>query len=357
MNFRIPWSHSTPIGVDLAGRWIKAAQATVSSRGVRRLDLFAKAARPAEPARSAPLTADDADLLAGMLERTGFRGVSVVLGVARDLLATGALELPPRASGTFLNDIARVELARTHRIEPERLEVSMWEVPPPARSQPGTYVIAAALVPGALDPFLDVLDARGIEVVAVDMRPIALVRAAHALLAPDGMTCLVEANWHGLSIAFVLNGIVAVERFVEHVNWASVCLEGARRAGCSPNAVHEVLMHPANAAPSSLLSSCRALATEYFESICPEVMRSLSYATHRYPSAPIRTVLLAGDAAAAPGLAERLSSSLSVPLQVVSPDRMVSCPVGTAVMQADPSFAVAVGLALHGERLRARRAA
>src|SRR5207247_1545160 len=73
-----------PIGVDIAGRWIKAAQVDSSPRPGSAPRLLA-AARVARRDSQAPFAAEDAELVAGVLDRARFRGRKVVL--AEPLLA------------------------------------------------------------------------------------------------------------------------------------------------------------------------------------------------------------------------------------------------------------------------------
>lgn len=350
MHLTLPWSGRTPIGIDLAGQTIKMAQCAPSRAGPRLL-ACASAHRPGSSARTPALTPDDADLIAGLIERNGFEGVELVLGVPRDLLLSASLELPPRSSGAPLEQIARLELARAHRVDPASFEMAMWEVPAPARASDATHALAVALSPPRLEPFIDALEARGLEVHALSPRPHALQNAAHPLLIGGGLTAFIDANWDGLGISISLDATIVVDRFIENASWARVCIDGAARVGSTPEAAHAALCGPNKAAVS--VGAFRALASEYLETVVPEAARSVSYAAHRYPAAPPVRALLTGDAWALPGLLEKLNDALGVPVSTLDAGRIFK---GPSPASATPACMVAAGLCLHALS-RARRAA
>src|SRR3954469_22371612 len=127
---------SLPIGLDLSGRWFKAAQASVrggvrvmaKAKLTRGVEQGVKGAGAATPA-NAGLKGTDAQVLAGALERGGFSGRRVTVIAPRHLLYTEVLELPPRASGAPIEQLARVELARSNRCEEGSFTLGMWDVP------------------------------------------------------------------------------------------------------------------------------------------------------------------------------------------------------------------------------------
>lgn len=351
---RAAWPMRSPIGVDLAGRRVKIAQCARGLRGGVRLETCVQAVRPVPVERSAELTPDDAALVAGLVERSGFVGRSVVLNAPPGVLLSTALELPPRSSGAPLAQIARLELARAHRVEPDSFEMAMWEVPSPARSSEGSHALAVGLPIAKVEPFLAAMDAQGLDVVAIDSRSLALARATAPLHAMDGMTCIVDANWHGLSILMCMNGVVVVDRAVDAAAWAEVCTQGATRLSLSPDRVHDGLV-AATAAPS-WTASLRSLTTEYLDQVVPESARSVTYTSHRYPNAPLAGVLVTGDAATLPGLADRLAQALGVRTLAVDPSLVIHTPLAGR-SRVDAACLGALGLSLHAGHDLLRRAA
>lgn len=355
MTVPLPWPQRTPIGVDLAGRMVRAMQCAVRRGAPPRVMACVQAPRPGHAVRSLAPSADDADLIAGLIERGGFEGSTVILGIPRDFTMCVALELPPRSSGAPLEQIARLELARANRLEPEAFEMALWEVPPPLRAGDGTHAIAVGLPPANVEPLLDALEAHGLEVLALDCRATALHRAAFPLLASDGLTCLIDASWEGLTVIVSLKQTIVVERFVEAAAWANVCGNMERRAGLAAEALAGTLARAASG-EEALPPRVRSLLTEYVDAVVPEVSRSVSYAAHRYPEVQLRRVLVSGDGAVSPGIFERLSTSLSALAQPLQLSHIAMLPPAGHTQSPGPS-AVALGLALHGTPVPVRRAA
>ncbi|GJQ30591.1 MAG: hypothetical protein HBSAPP03_24750 [Phycisphaerae bacterium] len=297
---------------------------------------------------------DDAALIAGLIERAGFEGTSLVMGVPGSMLMTSHLELPPRTSGAPIEQIARMEMARAHRVDPASFELALWDVPPPARARDGCHAIGVGLASAAIDPFLAMLDAHGLTVIALDVRSLALARATAPLHDPDGMTCIVDASWDGLGVVVVHQGIVVVDRVVDGVAWGDVCARAATRLGLSSFAAHDALAGASEGMPRSV--SVRSMATEYFERLVPEVERSMTYITHRYPDVPTRSVLIVGDAACLPGLKDRLAQAVSAQVVRVDPLTLESM-TPSRTCQADASCIAAMGLAWFDLPTNARRAA
>ena len=129
-----------PIGVDVGSRHVKAVQLAPRGEGWR---VLAAASFPRAAAKQ-PFDANDAGRLCDVLDRQGFTGRDVVVGLSQDRLLTSMLELPPSAPGVPIEQIARMELARVHQRDASSFEFAQWEVPPPARAPRSMHVMAVA---------------------------------------------------------------------------------------------------------------------------------------------------------------------------------------------------------------------
>ena len=165
---------TTPIGLDIGARRIKAAQWTLSRAGAR----LTAAACIDRAAPGAPLNADEAASIRGVLERQGFAGRRVVASAPATRVLTSVLELPPKSSGAPLEHIARIELARANGVSPDGMEMAQWELPSGTRAVEGTHVFAIALRHADADAMLDALEAAGLHAKAIDMGLLGLARLA-----------------------------------------------------------------------------------------------------------------------------------------------------------------------------------
>src|SRR5262245_12711380 len=124
-----PQSRS-PIGIDLGGYAVKAVQLARAGRG---WSIHAVLSVPL-PVPNHPLDRGTVRFLRDSLHRQGFTSDRVVLAAPTKQLEVDVLEVPPASSGAPVQQIARMELARSAKIESDRFEMGCWELPAPARA-------------------------------------------------------------------------------------------------------------------------------------------------------------------------------------------------------------------------------
>src|SRR5262249_26290258 len=143
-----------------------------------------------------------------------FEGRDVVACVPDDKLVTAVLELPPRSSGAPLDQLARVELARVHKLEPGSFELACWDLPAPARAGDATHMMAAACPHADADRLLGAIESAGLRVVALDIKPWALTRACAAVGSADGTTVLLDVGEEGALLTAVRQAAPVYERMM-----------------------------------------------------------------------------------------------------------------------------------------------
>ena len=205
------WSgtSSLPIGVDIGGRHIKAVQLR---GGPGRWSIFA-AESIARDNPGDPVERDDIAQLRELLSGGSFKGRRVVLAVPSNQLMTGIMEFPPRASGAPLEQLARVELSRMHRSEVGSFEMACWDLPAPARAGEATYVMAAGFRHEQAGELVDVAEAGGLDVHALDMYALAISRACSPLLeGVTGIAAILDLGWDHAGLILLYQGVVVYER-------------------------------------------------------------------------------------------------------------------------------------------------
>lgn len=310
-----------PIGIDLSGRSIKAVQ--LSGRpGAWRIVAAAQVPRKAEL-----LPAAEAERLAGVLERQGFAGRAVALAVPDAALLTAVLDLPPRASGAPVEEIARSEVAHIHRREPVSLELSCWELPAPPRGAERTQAMAVACAHQDAEPLLDAFEGAGFEVCALDARSVAISRACATAWAPEpALTAVLDAGWDSALLSVVAGGVVVYERSLEACEGSRLHGAMVARAGLPAGLADHVLAGIASVAEggAETVAEARQLIEHHIATVAEQLGLSLSYIAHRYPGLPVGAILVAGEAASLPGLVEGLSSRLEAPARVVAAGDLAS---------------------------------
>jgi Tfp pilus assembly PilM family ATPase len=382
MKFPLAPSRSAaPIGLDIAGRWIKAAQVGPGSSPDRPKLLAASRLSRRDSANISAFSPAAADLIAGVLDRAGFKGRQVVLVAPRDLLYTEVLELPPRSSGAPLEQLARMELARCNRCDPDSFELGLWDLP--ALARPGapragdsetSQVFAVGLAHNRAEPIIEALHGAGLEVVAIDSPGCALARACRTLAStgvPAGtsgsLAAILDVGWNSALLVVVCaqaDGSVIYERSIIESGLSSVFQAIRTRLGVEENVVDLVFAggSQGSAGVHPILSEARTCVTDYLEALIPEVQRSISYTTHRYQGWSMSRLLVTGDGAGLAGVSERISAAISCPVANASPAELFELPPKGLPLQdgsagAHASLLTAAGASLHARAAQGRAAA
>ncbi len=291
------------IGLDVSGRWMKAAQ-----RGAAGPVL----ARVCRKKPGAAFDKADATALAGVLDRSGFQGRRAVLLAPRGALLSATLELPPRSSGAPIEQLARMEVARTHKCEPDSFELGLWDLPAPGREDGQTHVFAAALPVSQAEEIITAFEGTGLEIIAIDIPACALARGTSGGTAPDA---IVDVGWDGAMLVVMHQGVVVYERMIEEGALSRLFEAAQTRTGMTADVVEPVLLRPTVAERAdvlgTLLEPLRVVASEYQEGLAEEIGRSLAYVGHRYNAWSLRRLAVCGDGAAMQGLSEKLGTGLN----------------------------------------------
>jgi hypothetical protein len=196
-----------PIGLDLGTRRIRAVQLNASGVRVRRVLAVLR------PAGTGDMLGDDeACGLADAIDRAGFLGVGVRLVAPRAVICSSVLDLPPRASGAPIDQIAMGELAGRHRLDPDRTELAMWATGE-AGSRNGTErIIAVACAHDRAEAFVAPLERAGLRVETIVPPAIALLRS---LAIGRSQRILLDLGWSSARVLLMRDGVVIFERTMQ----------------------------------------------------------------------------------------------------------------------------------------------
>jgi len=306
---------SPPIGLDIGTQMIKAVQIGGGRDGLG-VTASACLGRSNDSALPGP---EDVARVSRVLNQQGFQGRRVVLAVPGERLMSSVIDMPPRDSGAPYGQIAEQEFARLQQMEPGRFELAWWEVPKPVRST-STKVMAVGCAHTDCEPWLDVMQAGGFDVLSMDVGLCAAVRAClPQLSAGSGVSALLDMGWGSARIALVHGGVIIFDRVL-----ASAGLKGLR------DRVAEALQVDAGEADALLqnvglaggdgeggagdarldtvVPMIRPYITAYLDEMMEEVDVSFEYSAHQYPDAQSTRLVVAGGGACVPGVAEYLRS-------------------------------------------------
>ncbi|MCZ6836440.1 MAG: pilus assembly protein PilM [Planctomycetota bacterium] len=343
----------SPIGIDVSGRYLHAVQLQRANGGWR----LAAAGRYERANPESELSANEVRLFSELLERQGFTGRDVTLAVPGELLKSDLLELPAAASGLALEQLARMEMARTHKCLPDSFELTIWPLPSSGRSTDGQHVMAAACTHPESERLLEVWESGGLCVSALDVHASVVARVIQSRMTQQPhISAALDLTWDAARLVIFLENTVIYDRtladgglhllnktLVERLDVDSEVADFAIfQVGFG-----EILKAEWKNWP--LLTDARGIMATHFTSMLDELRVSFSYAQHRYPDIPVDRLFLMGWGATVPGLAEPLESMLGIETQLITPSCTIDTPVDSRVALQDPGFTLATGLALFEE--------
>lgn len=345
----------SPIGIDLDGRCIRAAQLRRARPGSDRL-LSASAVLTRHDAAEAISPAEACSVM-GALSRQGFRGDRIVLALPAGRLLTAVLDVPPRASGAPLDVICRNELARTHRLEPEAIESAWWEVPSSsvsARGAEGMQAMAVGCRQDDAQALITAFDAAGARTSAIDTRGSALARAiAGRVPGATALAAIVEWEWDAAFIVVVRGETIIYERHLAESGLTACRAELVAKLGVDAAVAGYLLESvalgetPADMqGEADLADAARRIIGESIDSIAGEARASFAYATRRFGDG-LSGVFACGEGAQLAGVSARLEAQLECAVTPAGVSTLLPGspePIGTA---RSASLAVAVGLAAY----------
>ncbi len=355
-----------PIGLDVGERHVCAAQ--LMTRGdERRLVAATRLPRGKHFApTSEKLHADEAASVLATLQRQGFRGTRLVVGLPRPMLMSGVLDLPPRGSGAPLEMIARTELARANRATPEAMESTWWELPAPARASTGTCAMAVGCTHAAAELLVSPFDAMSrtgrAEVLAIDARCVATSRACEPLIGhdPGAIGAVLELGWSRGELTMLVGATPMYERPLDDAGLCRVHARLMSELSVDPD-VADYLLKQVSVGPEGeppvteeageglMRRHARAVLVEHLGHVADEVRVAFAYAQGRYPSSDEPRLLVVGEGAQIAGADAVLNDQLGLAVRVVRPADVARVEerkfAGRPEVTADPAIVPAMGLA------------
>ena len=346
----------SPIGLDAGSRAMKAIQLVHTRSGPR---IHAAAAFP----RITPgeeLNPAEVLRAAAVLRRQGFVGDRIVVCIPAAKMLSGVVELPALSGGAPMDAIARQELARACRKDPQSIELSWWELPSGAagaRAAQGTQAIALGCAHADAESLLACFEPSGLDVLAIDARPASIARACAPLLSdPPNLTAILDLGYGAAHILILAGRTLVYERTLAEASLRLLASGVAnqlstddiladyilRVVGCKPlaeNVEHGAAIEQAEDA--------RALICAHADALAGELRTSMAYATRRFDG-DLTRVLLSGAGADIPGLADRLAQRTATEAIIARVDTLAAAPEHMDPSLLGPGATVALGLALHG---------
>jgi Tfp pilus assembly PilM family ATPase len=349
------------IGLDLGGNAMKAVQ--VSRQGAhRRVEAAAVIPYPSVPTA---IDATCAERIHDVCHRQGFRGDRLVIAAPEDKLCMELLDLPPRHSGAPVDQIARGEMMRLAKLDSDAFEIATWDLPAPPRGGTGTAVMAVAARHADTAPLYQLFADNGLHIEAIDVQACAIARACRARAHATGTTAVLDLGFGRAVMMFVRDGVLVFQRafagcgmnvvHAELIRRLSVDAEVAQylvdHAGDDHGATHTGATHSDEAQIAQPQTGqgqvVQTLLARFADTLSAELESSFAYVMHRYSDVQPHEILVVGEGASASGVRQLLVERLGIPLEPLSPAKLVECAASTMEKCSAPNLTAALGLALY----------
>jgi type IV pilus assembly protein PilM len=345
------------IGLDVGTNAVTVAEVTPGNPP--RLDRFGQVAMPPEAMREGEVVDDRAliDALSRLRLEVGLKREAVRLGIASPRAVVRQVEMPEMSR----DDLAGALQYQAADLIPIPMDEAVLDfaILDHHQGEDGSALMSVLLVAAHAAPttrLVEAVESAGFAVAAIDLLPIALIRAlAHgpALTDEPGAESIVSFGGGVTAIAVHENG---VPKFVR------VLGTGGRELTA---AIANVLNMPFDSAEAlkrqlahgedELTQRARAAIERPLAVLLDDVRSSIDYYRNQPGATRLRRVVVTGGASQLPGLPARLGAMLGLPVEPAAPRSQLAIgDIGfpeSEYPRLDPYLPAAVGLALHGAGL------
>jgi type IV pilus assembly protein PilM len=344
------------IGLDVGTNAVRVAEIELAPTPILRV--FGQVALPPDAMREGEIV--DPGAVSAAIERLwrelGLRKGEVRVGLASPRVIVRPVELPAMPE----DDLGGALRFQAQELIPIPIEEAVFDFQvlesfPPVEGSEGmgtSRVLLAAAHRETVERVVDAVRGAGLRVGAVDVVPLALVRAlagygepaepgAEAIVSFGGGTTVVVVHEAGLP-RFVrilgVGGRLLTDVVARDLDLPLDTAESVKRQG--------------DLAPGDFAARSTAAMERPLLDLLEEIRGSIDYYRTQPGSVPLRRVLVTGGGSRLGGLPERLSRVLGVPVDAARPrDHVVVGDIGfppEELPTLDPYLAVPIGLALGG---------
>lgn len=283
-----------------------------------------------------------------ILQRRGFQGHEISCVPRTRDCTQHVIELPPADSGAPLDQLAKVEVARARKSDPNEFEIGHWPIPQRGRSNESMAVACSKQV---IDSIIEHYESGDLETVGIDLPEIAIMRGA--LLTSEikippteaHIDAVLHIGWNSaLAIVTLGQRIVYVRRITTGANgvWKSAC----EKYGLSHRGAQAVLDDHVSTEHSDEVERLRtACWTSTAKSLSAELDVALAYVSHSFRMSPLGKIILCGYGSQNETIRSHLDQVLGIPIVQSLPNVMQYIESGTPSPAQSAKLTLACGLA------------
>lgn len=261
-----------------------------------------------------------------ILGRRGFKGTAISSAPQTRDCGQHVFELPPPESGAPLEQLARLEVARARKCEPNAFEFGFWDLPQRGRTNESMAVACAS---DAIKSMMQAYEAGGMSVAGIDIPELAIMRGvldtpSIGIVTPQPeINAVLLVNWFS-SLAIVTLGhrIVYVRRIAHGAR--RVWEHATSRFGLSERSAREVFNQEYTGEHAEQIERvCSACWAALSKDLASELDVAIAYVSHSFRMAPLGKIVMSGYGSMNPTLLSRFDSVLGIPVVSSAPKALV----------------------------------
>jgi type IV pilus assembly protein PilM len=339
------------VGLEITEEGVRAAEVMLG----RTPRVIAHGSVPLPPgaAKDSEVFDSDAVVLAlrQLWSRAGIKGKNVVLGIgSRRILVRDYTTQAMRPD--LLAQALPFQVQDLLPVPAEQAVLDFYPV-----SQEGDQVsgLLVAAVAETVDELVTAVSKAKLTVDVVDLAPFALARAVSGVAAAGETLAALYLGDHTTYVVVVQDGVPRFVRIIPmEIATEAVRTRAAIGDGVEPTPAMEEVFEtvPPSDAPTRRRSAQRgaartiSMSEEDIREVVSRLGSTLRFYADRSAEAPVTRVLLSGAGAAVPGVAEALTASLPMPVQVVGLSSILQTKGALASNDVDFSLVSTAGLAM-----------
>jgi type IV pilus assembly protein PilM len=341
------------IGLDVGTNAVTVAEVVASSPP--RLNVFGQVALPRDAMREGEVVDEAAvsEAIARLRAEVALGKASVRVGIASPRVIVRQVEMPVMSKGDLASALRfQAPDLIPIPIDEASIDFAVLATDTPENAEPTMRVLLAAAQTTTVQRLVAAVERAGFGVEAVDLVPIALMRALGRTTSGDepGAEAIVSFGGGVTSIVVHQDG---VPRFVRVLGTGGRELTDAISAAVElPHETAESLKRQLGTPGDPMLARARTAVDRPLAALVEEVRGSIDYYRTQSDAVPLTRVVITGGGAQLPGIVERLAQNVGVPVELARPrDLLTVGNVGFApedLPKLDPYLPAAVGLALGG---------
>lgn len=269
---------------------------------------------------------EEMEWAASILARRGFIGPLVTCVPRTRDCSQHVIELPPPESGAPLDQLARVEVARARKCDPNSFQQGIWSLPQRGRT---SETMAVACPTPIVHDLMQAYESGGLEVAAIDLPELAIMRGALETksfsmpTADPKIDAVLHTSWNSALAVVTLGQRIVYVRRIER-GASTVWTHATERFGLSRNSAQAVLGGPEALECAEQLDKIRmACWSSLAKELAAELDVALAYVSHGFRMAPLGSIVLAGYGAKNATLESQLDNVLGIPVICSAPEPLV----------------------------------